>query len=110
LHRDLIRLRKSDPVFSSQDAGAIHGAVIGPEAFVLRYLGQESGDRLLLVNLGRDLDWRPAAEPLMAPPAGKQWRLLFSSEDPRYGGTGTALLDTKSWRILGHAAVVLAPE
>jgi maltooligosyltrehalose trehalohydrolase len=110
LHRDLIRLRKSDRVFSSQDAGAIHGAVIGPEAFLLRYLGQDGGDRLLLVNLGRDLEWRPAAEPLMAPPAGHPWRLLFSSEEPRYGGTGTALLDIKNWRIPGHAAIALASE
>jgi maltooligosyltrehalose trehalohydrolase len=110
LHRDLIRLRKSDPVFSSQDASAIHGAVLGPEAFVLRYLGQDAGDRLLLVNLGRDLEWRPATEPLMAPPPSKEWRILFSSEDPKYGGTGTARLDIKNWRIPGHAAIALAAE
>lgn len=109
LHRDLLRLRRDDPVFSSQDASAIHGAVVGPEAFALRYLGQKHGDRLLLVNLGRDLNWRPAAEPLMAPPAGKFWRVIFSSEEPRYGGTGTALLDIKNWRLPGHAAIALAP-
>ncbi len=110
LHRDLIRLRKEDPVISSQDATAIHGAVIGPEALVLRYLGQDHGDRLLLVNLGRDLEWRPVTEPLVAPPAGMQWKVLFSSEDPRYGGTGTAPFDFRQWRVLGHAAILLAPE
>lgn len=110
LHRDLLRLRREDPVFASQDAGAIHGSVVGNEAFVLRYFGREHGDRLLLINLGRDLEWRPTAEPLVASPVGASWRVLFSSEEPMYGGTGTALLDTKSWRLLGHAAVVLEPE
>ena len=63
----------------------------------------------MLVNLGRDIDWRPVAEPLMAAPAGSQWEVLWSSEDPRYGGSGTAVLDTKQWYVPGHAAVVLKP-
>jgi maltooligosyltrehalose trehalohydrolase len=85
----------------------MHGAVLGPEAFVLRYVGREFGDRLLLVNLGRDWDLRPATEPLLAPPLGMHWRLLFSSEEPQYGGAGTPVPDGKSWRLPGHAAIVL---
>ena len=49
--------------------------------------------------------------PLLAPPAGQQWAILWSSEDPRYGGLGTPPLDTtEGWKIPGHAAVVLQPE
>jgi maltooligosyltrehalose trehalohydrolase len=107
LHRDLLRLRREDPVFAAQDADAIFGAVVGQEAFVLRYLGGASGDRLLLVNLGRDWDLLPASEPLLAPPLGMQWSLLFSSEEPRYGGVGTPIPDGKNWRFPGHAAIVL---
>ena len=66
-------------------------------------------DRLLVVNLGREQWLDPAPEPLLAPPRGKAWQLLWSSEDPRYGGSGTPPLDTEEgWRIPGHAAVVLA--
>jgi maltooligosyltrehalose trehalohydrolase len=106
LHRDLLRLRREDPVFSSQRGDRIEGAVLATEAFLLRYFGDE-GDRLVLVNLGRDLQWRPVADPLVAPTAGCDWKLLWSSEDPRYGGLGTRALDTQNWYVPGHAAIVL---
>ena len=50
-------------------------------------------------------------EPLLAPPAGTEWLIRWSSEDPAYGGMGTAPLDTSdNWRIPGHATVVLSPH
>jgi maltooligosyltrehalose trehalohydrolase len=106
LHRDLIRMRKDDPVFARQNRDAVEGSVIGPEAFLLRWFGEEYDDRLVLFNLGRDIDWQPVAEPLLAPPCERTWELVWSSEDPRYGGLGTPALDGKTWRIPGHAAVV----
>ncbi|HEV3003956.1 MAG TPA: malto-oligosyltrehalose trehalohydrolase, partial [Pirellulales bacterium] len=109
LHRDLIALRRTDAVFSSQRSDRVHGAVLADEAFVLRFFGDD-GDRLLLVNLGRDLTWTSLAEPLLALPPTHDWRLLWSSEDPRYGGSGTGLLDTKDWHLPGHAAIVLCSE
>jgi maltooligosyltrehalose trehalohydrolase len=84
--------------------------VLADEALLLRYFGEEGDDRLVLVNLGRDLEWRPIAQPLAAPPAASQWRLLWSSEDPRYGGLGTRPLDMQNWYLPGHAAFVLSPE
>ena len=110
LHRDLLCLRREDPVFAAQDSSAMEGAVIAHEAFLLRFYGSDGDDRLMLVNLGRDLHWHPAAEPLVAPPPGSDWAILFSSDDPQYGGSGTALLDTKQWGVPGHATVVLAPR
>ena len=112
LHRDLLRLRREDMVFAAQRLGGVDGAVLGPEAFVVRYFGEEGDDRLLLVNLGADLRLEPAPEPLLAPSTDTVWELLWSSEDPAYGGTGTAPLETKegNWRIPGHAAVALTPK
>jgi maltooligosyltrehalose trehalohydrolase len=107
LHRDLFRLRREDPVFSSQRADRIHGSVLAAEAFLLRYVGEAGDDRLLLINLGRDLDCRPASDPLLAPPTGMQWQLMWSSEDPRYGGPGTTPLDPRNWNVPGHAAILL---
>ena len=106
LHRDLIRLRNEDRVFSRQDRTAVEGAAVGPEAFLLRWFGEDYDDRLALFNLGRDIDWYPIAEPLLAPPPDRQWRLLWSSDEPCYGGLGTPSFDEKTWRVPGHGAVV----
>jgi maltooligosyltrehalose trehalohydrolase len=119
LHKDLMRLRREDPVFRAQTPRGVDGAVLSAEAFVLRFFGEtaageagiKSGDgRLLLVNLGVDLRLDPAPEPLLAPPEGKLWDLLWSSEDPRYGGAGTPPVDSDcNWHVPGHSAVVMRP-
>jgi maltooligosyltrehalose trehalohydrolase len=84
--------------------------VLGAEAFVLRYLSDDGDDRLLIVNLGPDLELRPAPQPLLAPPPGTRWRNLWSSEDVRYGGRGNVPLEVEDvWHLPGHAAVALAP-
>lgn len=111
LHRDLIKLRREDPVFSKPRRGGMDGAVLGGEAFALRFFGKEGNDRLLLVNFGLDLNLNPAPEPLLAPVEDHIWRMIWSSEDPRYGGCGTPPLETQeNWWIPGQAAVVLVPQ
>jgi maltooligosyltrehalose trehalohydrolase len=111
LHRDLLRLRREDPVFSAQRPRGVDGAVLGPQALVLRFFGDNGADRLLVVNFGRDLHLDPAPEPLLAPPEGRMWSLNWTSDDHRYGGGGTPPLDTEeNWRIPGETAVVLVPE
>jgi maltooligosyltrehalose trehalohydrolase len=111
LHADLIALRHADRAFDQQAAGAVDGAVIAAEAFVLRYATPDPADeRLLVVNLGRDLAASSFAEPLLAPPQGYGWRLSWSSESPVYGGGGTPNVLQSGWRIPGHAALVMKPE
>jgi maltooligosyltrehalose trehalohydrolase len=100
LHRDLLRLRRDDDALR----GPVEGAVIGSDAFVLRY----GGDRLLVVNLGRDLRLDIVPEPLLAPPRDASWGVLWSSESPEYGGSGTAALVIEGvWNIPGQAAFFL---
>jgi maltooligosyltrehalose trehalohydrolase len=89
LHRDLLRLRCEQPVFRSQRKRGVDGAVLSAMALLLRFFGERGDDRLLLVNLGTDLHLDPAPEPLLAPPANAEWRVLWSSESPEYGGVGT---------------------
>jgi maltooligosyltrehalose trehalohydrolase len=109
MHRDLLRLRREDAVFSLQHERAVDGAVLSEEAFVLRFFGDD-GDRLMLVNMGVDLHLNPAPEPLLAPPEDSLWTLLWSSEDCRYGGSGTPPVETKNnWYLPGRAAIVLRP-
>jgi maltooligosyltrehalose trehalohydrolase len=110
LHRDLIRLRRTEEAFRRQEAGAVDGAVLSSDAFVLRFFASSGDDRLLVVNFGNDLHLTAAPEPLLAPPCDKEWDAVWSTEDPRYGGCGTPQLDTvENWRIPGQAAVVLRP-
>ncbi len=109
-HKDLLRLRKEDPVFSARQSGGVEGAVLGNNAFLLRFFGDDNNDRLLTINLGIDLHLSPAPEPLLAPPARKQWGLMWSSEDHRYGGLGTPPIDTtRAWTMPGRTALVFMP-
>src|SRR5205814_9974385 len=110
LHRDLLRRRREDPVLSRQGRDGLAGAVLGPEAFVVRFFGPDGDDRLLVVNLGPDLHLSPAPEPLLAPPLGRRWSVLWSTESRTYGGGGTFPPDSADgWRLPGEAAVLLAP-
>jgi maltooligosyltrehalose trehalohydrolase len=108
LHRDLLRLRRDDAALGAR--GRLDGAVLGPEAFLLRFFAEKPGeDRLLVVNLGMDLGLETVPEPLLAPPAGLRWSVLWSSEEPRYGGSGAPPPEDEHgcWRLPGAAAVVM---
>lgn len=109
LHRELLRLRKGDPVIGKVAARSFDGAVIESSAFLLRFFSAEHGDRLLIVNLGADLHFDPAPEPLLAPAEGQRWMLRWSSEDPRYGGSGTPPIESDefNWNLPGHSAVLM---
>lgn len=110
-HRDLIQLRACDPVISQQDGTKLDGATLSEQAFVLRWFDAEHGDRLLIVNLDRELPLTPPSEPLLAPSVASNWQLLWSSEDPRYGGHGVTppVADDGhgEWRLPAQSAVLL---
>ena len=93
---------------------AVDGAALGPDAFVLRFSDPRGGERLLVANLGPDLHLDPPAEPLLASPSSRAaWALLWSSEDPRYGGCGIppiAFEGNDAWNIPGRSAFVLEPR
>jgi maltooligosyltrehalose trehalohydrolase len=70
----------------------------------------DAGDRLLIVNLGRQLDVPAVPDPLFAPPEGAKWQKLWSSNEVAYGGEGTPAVETEDGvRIPGECAVVLLP-
>jgi len=111
LHKDLLRMRREDPVFQIQDNSRVFGAVIGSDAFLLRFFGEAADDRLLIVNFDRDLELKPAPEPLLAPPEGFEWDPVWSSESPEYGGSGVLpFTGITEVRVPGQAALVLKPK
>ena len=110
LHRDLLRLRREDPLVSGRSRRGFDGAVLTEQAWVLRYFGDNGDDRLIVVNMARDLHFNPTPEPLLAPPEGRLWRTVWSSENPTYGGRGDYPLDTENnWQFPGEAAALLEP-
>ncbi len=111
LHRDLLHLRRDDPVLGKAPRGTCDGAVLDAAAFVLRFFGPAQDDRLLLINLGPQSPLDPAPEPLLAPPRGCRWKLLWSSEDAQYGGSGTLRSEAETpWNLAAESAVLLASE
>ena len=109
LHRDLLALRRTDPVLGRRPC-RIDGAALTDEAWMLRFFSPDGADRLLIVNLGRDLLLGPAPEPLLAPVEGQAWRLLWSSEAPLTVGAGARRrMPQGDWLISGQSATVLAP-
>ena len=116
MYKDLLRLRREDAVLAARWPGGLDGAVLGDHVLALRYfgsgVGRDGDDRLLILNTDSDLHLVVAPEPLMAPPPGKRWELAWSSEFPRYGGTGALPLESpdESWRIPGRTASLLRPR
>ena len=110
LHRDLIQLRRSYPGFTDGRPGAMRGAVLSPHAFCIRWW-HETGDRLLLVNLGPTFRQAILPEPLLAPPERMGWRIAWSSERPAYGGYGTPEPFTHArLHIPARSAVLVEPD
>jgi len=111
LHRDLLRIRRDDAAFDVRRRHGVDGSGLAPEAFALRYFTLDHrDDRIVIVNLGRTFERNSIADPLLAPPAGTDWALRWSSEEVAYGGGGTSeLWPDRSWRVPGESAVVLAP-
>jgi len=104
LHRDLIALRNA--YWNVQ--GNIDGAVLGDQAWLLRWYTPDGADRMLIVNLGTEMPIQTFAEPMLVAPRGKQWNLRWSSEAVEYGGGGIENPHTDhGWYIPAECAVLL---
>jgi maltooligosyltrehalose trehalohydrolase len=106
-HKDLIRLRREDTIFTSPLK--IDGSIFSNDLFLIRWFGGDGNDRLLICNFGVDFLLSPIPEPLLAPPKGKKWKSIFSSQHPDYFGFGMPSLNKEEWNFPGHTALVLKP-
>ena len=87
------------------------GATLGDRVLLLRHRGEgPAAERLLVINLGPDMNLAGIAEPLLAPPEHRQWAVRWSSEERRYGGSGVAVSAPPDRLFAtGHAATVFHP-
>ncbi len=97
-----IALRQGDPVLARGGTYRRSGPRSGGTAAAL--FRRRDGDRLLIVNLGCDLDLTPAPEPLLAPPTGAAWQLAWSSEPSAMAGRAPPPIDPAAhWHLPGSA-------
>jgi maltooligosyltrehalose trehalohydrolase len=90
MYRDLLTLRREDASLG-QKAVRVLGSTLDDNTLVLRFTGRSAHEeRLLVVNLGPDLELACQPDPLVAPPELFEWCVLWSSEDRSYGGVGVA--------------------
>jgi maltooligosyltrehalose trehalohydrolase len=112
LHRDLLHLRHDDAVVRAgvRTEVVCAPAVLNDHCLLLRYFGPDRDDRLLIVNLGPELYFRPAPEPLLAPAPNSIWSRRFCSDDPKYGGQGVRedSPDARGWIIPAYSATLFA--
>jgi len=105
LHGELLKLRRSDSVLSELGTGAIRIAGSAPaESVVLIRYSSEVGERIVLVNLEREILLR-MNDPLLAAPRDHWWDVVWCSEHTDYGGAGVrTLTEDGRWRLQAHCA------
>jgi maltooligosyltrehalose trehalohydrolase len=108
-HKDLLALRRDDPIFRRQRSDLIEASALSADCLVLRYFSEDDdSDRLLIANFGLQLSYSPSPEPLLAPAERCGWELLWTSETVRYGGRTTPVVETgDGWNVPAETAVVL---
>jgi maltooligosyltrehalose trehalohydrolase len=86
LYRNLLALRREDPVLAVQDRATTLATAVSPSVVTVHRWGG-AGHRLLLANFGGETD--VALEDVLAPHAARDgWRLRWQSNARGYGGDG----------------------
>ncbi|HET6314790.1 MAG TPA: malto-oligosyltrehalose trehalohydrolase [Chloroflexia bacterium] len=113
LYRELLRLRGSLPAFKERSRANFRSSQVAANAIAMRYLSPTGTDDLLVVvNLRGDLELDFAGAEIMQPPEGQRWQVVLSTEDSRFGGSGSleelgAGVETSCLKARGPIAVAL---
>ncbi len=85
LYRELLRLRRTDPVLVERDRTRTKADAIGAQVVtVARWVGDEY--RLLVANFGPSTGIPLADHPTLAALPGEKWRLLLTTSERRFRG------------------------
>ncbi len=87
LYKELLGLRRNLPAFRERRRANFKAACVDRDAFAMRYLSPTGSDDLLVVvNLKGDLKLDIAANEATKAPQGCRWKVILSSDEPRFGG------------------------
>jgi len=107
-HRELIRLRRTDPVIASQSRHGIEGAQLNEDCFFIRYSKTLRQQRLLVVNKSLRKVNCCITDPIIVLEGNNlRWRLLWRSDAARYGGKEERISYEKQWEIPAECAFLL---
>lgn len=104
LYRELLRLRREDPVLAIADRAHVRAEALGAQALAVhRWQGDEH--RVLIANFGAATSLALGETPVLRDVPEGRWRLLLSTANRRIGGSG----ERTSVRGRGRAARVHVP-
>ena len=86
MHRELLALRREDPVLSRQDRHTMRATSHGNVLLVHMWHGRDQ--RIAIANFGVAVDATPEARGIPGDLASPTWEVVFSTEERRFGGSG----------------------
>ena len=89
MHRDLLRLRREDAVFGGAASG-VDGAVLGDEAFVLRFFGERKRRPAAACQSRTRSESQPRARTVAGPPRGEGMASSMVERRPALWRDGSA--------------------
>jgi maltooligosyltrehalose trehalohydrolase len=87
LYQELLALRRGDPVLCSADRTATRAFAVGARIVVV-HRWHETEHRVLIANFGAAANLPLADTPDLEAMASADWRLLLSTADRQFGGSG----------------------
>jgi maltooligosyltrehalose trehalohydrolase len=108
LYRDLLAMRKEDPVLAVNDRTATTALGRTSQVLVV-HRWQGSTHRVLVANFGNEAMLDPF-EGLEIPGGGRGWAPLFTTDAKRYGGAGWSPEEIAPLTIPARTAVILGGE
>ena len=106
LFRELLRLRREDPVLREEDRSRVRTEAIGRDALAMeRWAG--GARRLLLVNFGESVRFDTGEQAWLGEAASVQWHPILSTAEARFAGPGAEL---EKLALRSGAAIELPPR
>jgi maltooligosyltrehalose trehalohydrolase len=113
LYRELLRLRREDPVLSAADRTRVRSAALGAQALAV-HLWQGDEHRVLIANFGAATSLSVEATPILRDLGDRRLRLVLSTANRRFAGSG-GRVSVRGWarsarvQVPARSAAIFAP-
>ncbi len=110
LYRECLALRKKHGAFRPRSRDLVEAADFAMGAGALR-LKDRGGDWLILFDLAGGHSGIIEEEMICSPHSGSEWKIVLSTNEKRFGGTGRLAVDLASMRLIfSHPELVVLHE